>query len=492
MAKIRERSGLRQPPETAIIRRPSIKIVVERWDWTKGFIDTIDITEAVMSYKFQKTIKSPSGGATLQLLPQNMYRHYLDDIAVMDVVKIFEFDTLKFQGYIRRIGASGYIDQQGKPHRSASLQCTSMGGYLIESVLSVDMSTFRNNLDFQESAEELANAIAKAGQDAISYNALVNKLIDVWFDFIDSQTSGLYTEYFERYVNFTEAMTKSDSPGYPREMFLFYGSDDDVTLWSIIEKLAEVPLNEFFFDEGPRTVHINGTDQELQNPITYLIGRQTPFDGSIGSTGAVENRFQVMSAVVIPQPYLIKFDFNKSMNEVYSVYLTAPSVYDMSKLELLAEGREEIDQVRMDKYLYRLCNKPLYYVTLVDHGEGEGARAELHGKQVKLFDRAKAVSTTLKNWYEHNDEYLSGTIDFMVPSSDDPRIGDKIGIEGIDGHFYAEGISHSWNYQGPLQAQATVTRGWRTGTGPMELKNRIFKRPKSSYWQLDSPRGKIR
>jgi len=354
------------------------------------------------------------------------------------------------------------------------------------------MSIFRNNLDFMKAAEDLADALIESGQDAMSYNAMVSKLIKVWFDFIDSETSGLYTDYFERYVDFTEAMSKGDSPGYPREMFLFNAEDDEINLWSIIEKLAETPLNEFFFDEGPRTVHISGSDQRLQNPITYLIGRPTPFDGSIGSTGKVENRFREMPVVTVPQQYLIKFDFNKSMEEVYSVYLTAPSIYDMSKLELLADGREEIDQVRMDKYLYRLCNKPLYYVTLVDHGEGQGARAELTGEQVQLFERAQAVSTTLKNWYEHNDEYLSGTIDFMVLETDDPRIGSKIEIEGIDGHFYAEGIMHSWNYQGPLKSQATITRGWRTGIGPMELKNRIFKRPKSPYWQIESSRRKAR
>lgn len=483
---------LGQPPEMAIIRRPSIKIEIDRWDWTRGYLDTIDVTEAIMSYNFRKTIKSPSGGATLQLLPQNMYRHYLDDVAVMDVVKIFEFDTLKFQGYIRRVGASGYIDQQGKPHRSVALQCTSMGGYLLESMLSVNMSIFRNNLDFMKAAEDLADALIESGQDAMSYNAMVSKLIEVWFGFIDSETSGLYTDYFERYVDFTEAMSKGDSPGYPREMFLFNGEDDELNLWSIIEKLAETPLNEFFFDEGPRTVHISGSNQRLQNPITYLIGRPTPFDGSIGSTGKVENRFREMPVITVPQQYLIKFDLNKSMEDVYSVYLTAPSIYDMSKLELLADGREEIDQVRMDKYLYRLCNKPLYYVTLVSHGEGQGARAELTGEQAQLFERAQAVSTTLKNWYEHNDEYLSGTIDFMVLETDDPRIGEKLEIEGIDGQFYAEGIMHSWNYQGPLKSQATITRGWRTGVGPMELKNRIFKRPKSPYWQIESSRRKAR
>ena len=82
----------------------------------------------------------------------------------------------------------------------------------------------------------------------------------------------------------------------------------------------------------------------------------------------------------------------------------------------------------------------------------------------------------LKNWYTNNDRFVSGVITYMVPSdaSKDPRIGDKVEIEGIDAYFYAEGLSHQWNYQGKLAASASVTRGWKRTGGEVEFKNKIF------------------
>jgi len=481
---------LGQPKTKTIIRRPSIKIEVDRWDWQKGsYKDTLDLTKAVMNYTWQKTIKSPSGGATITILPQNKYRHFLDDINVLDVVRIYEFDTLKWQGYVRRVASAGYIDGSGKPNRSVSFQCTSFGGYLLESIVSVNMEILRNNLGFMQSAEDLANHLAQSAEDPLPYNSMVNKLIEAWFGFIsDTIKSTVQEDYIFRYVDFTAAMSSGESPGYPREVFLFSGEEDEINLWSIIEKLAEVPMNEFFFDEGPRSVHINGINQELTGKMTYLIGRPTPFDGTVlvnnGIIGPEQKRFQAMPVVTIPQQYLIRYDLNKTMEDVFSLYLTAPLAYDMSALELLADGREVIDDLAYKKYLYRLCNKPLYYINLMNRDKD--GKAPTAGK---AFDRAQAVSQTLYNWYRYNDLYLSGTLTYMVPSEsrEDPRIGDKVAVEGFDGNFYMEGVQHSWNYQGPLKAVGTITRGW-SDRGPIELKNKVFRRPTAAFWEIDTPR----
>lgn len=480
-------SPLGRPADTTIIRTPRVTIKVDRWDWSiETYRDTLDITHAVMSYNWTNTIKSPSGGATITLLPQNAVHHFLDDIRVLDVIKIYEFGILKWMGYIRRIGSSGYIESSGEPRRTSVFQCTSFGGYLLESIVSINMQVLRNNLGFQQSAEDLANNLAKAGNTGLTYNQEVSYLIDAWFTFInDTVGTNVQSRYIGRYVDFTSGMTQSETPGYPRELFLFYGEEDELNLWSVLEKLAEAPLNEFFFDVGPRTVHSNGIGITLTEDKTYLIGRPTPFDGAVTVSNGVEsppqNRFQSITSVVIPQQYLTRYDLNKSMDEVFSLYLTAPVIYDMSRLELLADGREIKDDLAYKKYLYRLCNKPLYYVTLLDH-EASTEAATARG----VADRALAVSKTLYNWYRYNDEYLSGTISYMVPerSNNDPRIGDKMEIEGVVGSFYVEGLSHTWTYGGSLEAVATVTRGWNV-TQPIKLSNRIFNRPKSAFWELD-------
>jgi len=498
-------TGLGRPRDTTIVRRISVKVGVERWDWTaRGYVDTIDITHAVMNYQWQKTIKSPAGGATITLLPQNKYRHYLDDIDVMDVVKITEFGTLKFIGYIKRVATSGWIDQEGKPHRTCALVCTTLGGYLVESMVSVNMSILRDNVAFQQAAVFLAENLAKSGTDPVTYNEAVTLLIQAWQKFIDDTLNAegvtgasLNTQYFNRYIDFTTAMSESETPGYPRELFLFYGEEDEVTLWSILQKLAEVPLNEFFFDNGPRTVHLNGKDIELQEGKEYLIGRPTPFDGTItvngGAASSAGNAFSVMPFVTIPNQYLLKFELAKSNEDVYSVYLTAPSIYDMSKLELLAAGKATIDDIAYQKYLYRLCNKPLYYITVLDRTDPGDPDARTDARYSGVRDRAQAVSDTLHNWYTNNDQFLSGVIEYMVPANADidPRTGQKLKLEGINGFWYIEGITHSWNYKGPLKGSVNVTRGY-TSTGRMKLANRIFRKPQSVYRDIDALSREIR
>ncbi len=481
------KSPLGKPIDKTIVRTPRIKVEVDRWDWNnEAYKDTLNLTPAILSYNWTNTIKSPSGGATVTLLPQNEFTHFLDDIKILDVIRIYEFDVLKWMGYIRNIASSGYIEQTGEPRRTVVFQCTSFGGYLLETIVSINMSILRNNLRFQKSAEDLANHLARAGDKGLTYNQAVNKLIEVWFDFIeDSIGSEVQSNYIGRYVDFNIGMSQSETPGYPRELFLFHGDEDEINLWSIVEKLSEAPLNEFFFDVGPRVVHSNGTDIQLPKEMAYLIGRPTPFDGAVsafnGVVSAPINRFQAMTPIIIPQQYLIRYDLNKSMNEVFSLYLTAPITYDMSQLELLADGREVIDVLAYKKYLYRLCNKPLYYVTYINHEDGT---QDVDAK--KAADRAQAVSNTLYNWYRYNDEYLSGTITYMVPENTnyDPRIGVKMEIEGVIGSLYVEGLSHSWTYGGKVESTATVTRGWNVNQ-PIKLSNRIFNRPKSAFWKLD-------
>ena len=72
-----------------------LKITVDLWDWDKEAIkDTVDITTELMSYQFQKSIKSPKGACTIQLVPQTATEDIFNQLSNMDVVKIYEFGTL--------------------------------------------------------------------------------------------------------------------------------------------------------------------------------------------------------------------------------------------------------------------------------------------------------------------------------------------------------------------------------------------------------------
>ena len=462
----------------AIQRTPDVKVEVHRWNWNKGrHTETWYLQSYIQDVSWQKTIKNPAGNCNITTLPQYADYHFFEQFQPLDVVRVLEFDQLKWQGFLKRVQFGGWIDEQGNPHRTVTLQATSFGAYLTEIVASIDISIFEQDSDFFGTALQLAQDMEDAGESGLTFAEAITTVVKAWFNFLDTAIgSSKQTDYMNSYVDFTTGVSGNAAPGLPKEVFLFYGNEEEVNLWQVLQKLAEAPLNEFFFDEGPRKVWIDGKNVDLPRDKTYLIGRETPFDGSLNNaTGAKEDRFKSMPFKTIPLSHLLRFDLNKSMEEVYSIHIVSPAIVDLSKLDLLATGHYVIDQPNFEKYSYRPNQHSLFYMQMAK--KDDTAKVE---EAPKISRRAGWVAQTLKNWYEHNDRFASGVISYMVPSNVelDPRIGDKIAIEGLDAYFYVEGVSHQWNYGGPLQGSASVTRGWKKTGGEIELKSKIFKRGK--------------
>ncbi|HEB29227.1 MAG TPA: hypothetical protein ENI05_15995, partial [Porticoccus sp.] len=212
------------PPIDPRTRRVKIKVELIRWDWTdttakKRDSDSIDITQDVLNYRFQKTIKTPMGTAQLALIPQRTGRNMLDIINVMDVIRIYEFDVLKFQGYVRRVSYSGSIQaSDGKPSREAVLSVTPFGGMLFEPACGLGMGRVVGNADaFGISASTLMTNIANvAGKDGASYGEVINTTLDAWFDFIKSVGGTVFDEYVNTYMNFSDGVDQTSIPMTPR------------------------------------------------------------------------------------------------------------------------------------------------------------------------------------------------------------------------------------------------------------------------------------
>jgi hypothetical protein len=191
--------------------------------------------------------------------------------------------------------------------------------------------------------------------------------------------------------------------------------------------------------------------------------------------GATVKVWDNIKAKKIPINYISRFDLSKTMEESYSFYMCAPSIYNPGELALVARGRYVFDEAAFDKYLYRPLTHDLFYSQLTKEDA-----PEVSDDKNTVTDEALDKANTLKNWFDTNDVCLSGSFTIQVPSDEkyDPRIGDKIEFEGLsDAYFYVEGIGRQWTYGGSMMAQITVTRGMGM-SGPIELKDKIFKRGK--------------
>ncbi len=477
-----------QPRDAAIIRTPVLTFTLIRWDWKAGKRkdrDGIDITNLVYRSQWQKTIKSPIANGAITMIPQYKGYHALDFISVMDVIEIREFGRLVFQGYIWKIGATGQITPTGTPSRYVTLSLSSMGRLLVEGQLGLNMFIIAGSyMDIASKMKQFAGKLADVLLEDREYAEILKVIIDEWFTFLESNGASSYQRYLTEWIDFTTGLSGKTVSPVPRDLQLFYASDQQMTLWETLLKVVESPFNELWCDNGQRTIwyeqNKNLTPTKpgsttLSDEKTYLILRQTPFNGTM-LNGVEKNLWDSLPIKQIPMNYYTRWDLNKSAEEVYSVYMVAPATFNPGELELLARGVYEVDEDALNKYLYRPLNNTLFFDRMAEHDD---VKLEKNA-QTQLNKYVEDKAQTLKNWFKLNDQYLSGSISMNVAQNDkyNPYIGERIQLEGMGNtSFYVEGVAHTWNYQQPLIANISVTRGYGLQK-PIELKDKIFKRGK--------------
>ncbi len=485
-----EKSQFGNNRNAAIIRTPQMNVTLVKWDWTIGQRGkTYDLTKMVYQWRWQKTIKTPQSGAQITSLPQTGSQHFLDVIDVMDVIQIWEFGVLKFQGFVRSIDASGTINSDGTPARMISIKASGFGTLLLEGQLGVNLF-----LKLEKFANIAATMTAFVGRlsdvindDRAGLAEVTSAVVSEWYTYLINLGAKKFVKYLDTFLDTSTGMSGKRTPGYPRDLKLFRAEDETMTIWSIIQKICEAPFNEVWFDNGPRTVHYEANARlNPTRPIevtlpgsatvtkTYMVLRSTPFNGTT-IDGVSMDVWDSLPAQKVPLGYLVKFNLSKTMEESFSFYLVQPTIPNVSDLTLVATGAAVVDFDALDKYLFRPLTKQQYYARNFDL---ENPNSDANAGSI--FDTAQDSAITLKNWYEKNDQYLSGVLTFMVPSNaeHDPRIGNKIEIEGMEGSFfYAEGVAHSWSYNGTMKSDVSVTRGYGVNA-PVQLTDKIFKRGK--------------
>jgi len=396
----------------------------------------------------------------------------MDVVKPMDVIRIYEFGTLKFIGYVQRVSYGGSIANDGKPSRNSTITCQQMGGLLAYASIGIGLGTALG-LDSDgliDASAKLSKDILDATQDGISFTEMLTVLVNGFFDFIKLIGGSNLLGYINEYFDATSGLTSEDVPGLPRTFELFTGTEQSITFWDVAEQLVERPFNEFWIDNGPRKVSINGKDQTLPEKVC-LVFRPTPFNGS-KRQGSTDLAFDSLPILKVDRDHLVSFDLSRNMDEVYTMYSVKEAAFQMSEIARLLLGQFVVDTDKIGQYLLKPLITELFFTRMESV-----TRDKVEMTKGKMEIAAKEAAETLYNWFRNNDQFLSGVISMMVPTDPDmdPKIGQRIQVYGLEGQFYVEGIAHTWAYQGALKTDLTVTRGFN-GNKPMILSDSIFNR----------------
>lgn len=454
-------------------RKPRIRVELDRWDWVRGKRinnNPIDVIDYLLQYSFIGSIKNPIGQATFTGLPQIDTTNVLDAIEPMDVLRIYEFDVLKYQGYVIRIAYNAVMLQR-QPQRSVIITTNSMGNLLTESQLGLNIGAVTGNVvEMADSAVDLFIALSNVVEEGGSFSDLMKAVIDNWFIMIDSLGGTTYTQYITNYLDFSSGLISKHKPAVPKSLDIYTGNEESLTLGGLFQQLLEIPLNELWFSVGPQKIRINNVDVTFIKDKTCLILRETPFDGTVG--GSSSTYWTDYPAIKVDLDHLTRFDLSKSMEEAYTIFGAIPSIFDPGSPLRILLGQTVFDTIKLSKYLYKPLITQLKFIRTQDLTEDAIEKANSSINKV-----IANVAKTLKAWFINNDEFISGVISLHVPENnkDDPHIGQKIEVEGIDGFFYVESVAHTWKYQGNLISNLTVTRGY-DGTKKMTFVDKLFTR----------------
>lgn len=449
---------------------PRIIVEVDKWDWALGKKTAkIDITNQVLRYNFQKTIKNPSGQATVVCTPIINGDNGMNVIDTMDVVRIKEYGVTKFLGIVMDVNYLVSTSQDGKISASLSISIEGLGSILESAAIGMQLGTLLGKFDALSAAmAELIVSLDDVLKGRPTYGKLIAAIIDNFFGVVDKLGATGYRAFFDTYFDFSTCVNNSDSPVMPKTYRLYNGTDETVTLWNTILQLVESPLMEMWCDVGKRDVSIDGRTVQCGDGKMYLVFRNTPFDGTT-MAGKNAKAFTDLPESRVTIHQTINFNLVKSAREAYSTFTAIPAAFDFGSFLRQLLGNTVYNQSNLNKYLYKPMNLNLFFTRKENPDSNKDNITD-----AEITNTTKTVSTTLKNWFEKNDQYLGGTIKMIVPRENPINIGTKVVVDAIQGYFYCEGVTHNFTYNGGLLADLILTRGVTKDGNKIVLKNKIF------------------
>ena len=428
--------------ESYVIVPPTIRFVSSHISsYSKNEI----ISNDLVSYQFSETLATIDSGFSLELVPRlfDDGKSWLEKIDIYDLVFIYEFGELRYGGYVKDLRYAARISGDGKPSRTIKISGGSFGELLSTFQLVLDLVLYQGTTTAEAASVKLSAVLAAELEE----NNNIGDLFEIIYnDFMElAMAVGLegvnigIKPILDHFMDFNSGISDELKTIYPMALSLYNVGANNV--WQILSNLLFPPINELFGRWNPRR-------NEYE-----IVFRRTPFEPT---------DWKYLLWTEIHSIVIVDHDIGKSDLEIFTFYLGELAGSGISRNLAIVSGESTgknyvIDQDKWPRYGFR----PMYVEFKYFNRDRDSS-----GAAVLMRD----VSEMLKRWFEHNDEFYSGSLTIMTLDNymlRNPRIGEK--IKFLEGEFYLESSDHSWELGGPMTTKLTITRGYKyDASGNME------------------------
>jgi len=289
----------------------------------------------------------------------------------------------------------------------------------------------------------------------------------VYDDNITGSTGGAKTAELGSMLRYRFAATDFSIPFY-MTVQQYEGS-----VWNLMERVNLRPFTELFIDTRDRW-EVDWGDGHAQQLVTEICEESsdmakgqlsddkgkwaypaTMFGKKDGAQAVVTFRntpftkdlWAKLRSHEILEEDIISESLSYSDNENYNIFWAGTT---------LTPFASTFDLKRVNPPMINEDNVKRYGLSALEV-QIEGLQLTDVTQTIALTTMAKSLNQKLRDWFEHNNEYLSGTL--VIRGKGDLKIGQKLIHKSIGMEFYIEGVSQSYQVYGEWHTTAQVTRG---------------------------------
>ena len=397
----------------------------------------------LQSYNFSLSRNNLQGSFSLTFFPETgkeKKNRIFDNVSTMDIVKITEYGRVVFVGVVKKKRYTTQVNEGGAIRR-LTISGIAATGLISQFYINLDTSACALTEQYK-SQKSLMNTltIKNAGADK-PIGDIIKGIWDCFLEISSQLGTPKIAEYINKIMGEDTAFFVFDDSKFHYPLGCVFDGERTQSFFDMIDRLVPEPI----YEKLPY----------IQNNQMKIVVRKCPFDSDKWANSDGRGKIK------LEKKFVKSFDVTQDDSEVYTVFYAYLDGYpvEQEKALRISTMEEKLDNTlqHSDKF------KTYGYRPLIAHFIGYGTKDG--EKDSDTASSMTDMSKKLKEWFENLPEMLSGNITLsLVDLGVNPPLPGDI-VQFLEGEFYVEGVTHSWNYGAGGEINLSVSRGGKYMNG---------------------------